>query len=66
MATIKKANFAKLSSALFCRIEICLNHGYHILADQSLCYNKGSGEMWIRDFVTNDDDADVFPNQYKY
>ena len=23
-----------------------------ILADQSLYYNKGSGEMWIRDFVT--------------
>ena len=23
-----------------------------ILADQSLCYKRGSGEMWIRDFVT--------------
>ena len=23
-----------------------------IPADQSLCYKRGSGEMWIRDFVT--------------
>ena len=29
-----------------------LQLGQSILADQSLCYKRGSGEVWIRDFVT--------------